>query len=288
MNVRELSLVAFTLLIQTSVGIVVVFAALPLSPASQAKAGGDWPLIGHLPTPLVVAAAAAGLGLLASLLHLGQPLLAWLALANVRGSWLSREIVLVLLFVVGLAGFVLTYGDSRLAPVVRATATALAVVAGLALVFAMARLYMVAGQPAWDRLITPVNFFASTVLLGLVVLVVASDPPLGPGADRVVASAAIALLACQVLLVPALLSGVPAEPAAAISAASVGHAATWLAAARIVAALAAAALLVLWLRGGPAVHVPMFARWAALALVVVSEIFGRALFYAAAVRLGPA
>jgi len=288
MNVRELALVAFTLLMQTSVGIVVVFAALPLPQASQAKAGGYWPLVGHLPTSLVVAAAAAALGLLASLLHLGQPLLAWLALANVRGSWLSREIALALLFVVALAGVVLTHGDGRFAPFLRAAATALAVAAGLALVFAMARLYMVAGQPAWDRLVTPVSFFASTMLLGLVVLVAPADSPLAPGAERALASAAIAVLACQVLLVPALLSGVPAEPAAAIGAASVGHAAMWLAAARIVAAVAAAALLVLWLRSGPAVHVPTFARFAALALVVVSEIVGRALFYAAAVRLGPA
>jgi anaerobic dimethyl sulfoxide reductase subunit C len=287
MNLRELALVAFTLLMQTSVGIVVVFAALPLPQGAQVKAGGVWPLIGRLDTPLVVAAAAAALGLLASLLHLGQPLLAWLALANVRGSWLSREVALTIVFVGALAAFALTHGGNRLAPSLRGAAAALAVAAGLALVFAMARLYMIAGQPAWDRLTTPTAFFASTLLLGLVVIVALGAPPLAPGAARVLGTAVIALLACQVALVAALLSGVPAEPAAAIGAASVGHAAMWLGAARIAAAIAAAVLLVIWLRSGPADHVAMRARDTALALVVVSEILGRVLFYAASVRLGP-
>ena len=216
MTVRELALVSFTLLMQTSVGIVLVVAALPSLQGSQPKPGGLWPLIGRLDTPLGVAAAAAALGLLASLLHLGQPILAWLALANVRGSWLSREIALAIVFVVALAALALTHAGDRSAPSLRVAASALAAVVGLALVFAMARLYMIGGQPAWDRFTTPATFFASTLLLGLVVVVALGAPPLSPRAARVLASTAVALLAVQVLLVPALLAGVPSEPAAAL------------------------------------------------------------------------
>lgn len=288
MNLRECALVAFTLLMQASVGIVLVLAALPLVQASHLKAGSPaWPPAGRLDTPLVVAAAAAVLGLLASLLHLGQPIQAWLALANVRGSWLSREILLAIVFVAGLAAFALTQAGDRGAPVLRALATAIAVGAGLALVFAMARLYMVAGQPAWDRLTTPIIFFASTLLLGLVVVVTVSPTPLGPGAVRWAGAAVLTLLALQVLLVPACLAGVPAEPAAATSAASVGNAALWLAASRVVAAVAGAVLLVALLRAGPALHAATGVRYGVLALVVFSEIFGRVLFYATSVRLGP-
>jgi anaerobic dimethyl sulfoxide reductase subunit C len=287
MNLRELALVAFTLLMQTSVGIVIVLAALPLVQAPHVRAGGEtWPLASRLDVPVAVAAAAAVLGLLASLLHLGQPIQAWLALANVRGSWLSREVALAVVFVAALGAFALAQAGDRGGSSLRAAATAIAVLAGLALVFAMARLYMVAGQPAWDRLTTPATFFASTMLLGLVVIVTLAVP-LDPRAARWFGVAAITLLTFQVLLVPALLAGVPAEPAAAIGPASVGHAALWLAAARIVAAVAAVVLLAILLRSGSVVQVAMRARYAVLALVVVSEILGRMLFYAASVRLGP-
>lgn len=289
MNLREWPLAAFTLLMQASVGIVLVRAVLPLVHAAHPKGGGPArPLAGRLDTLAVVAAAAAALALLASLLHLGQPVLAWLALANVRGSWLSREVALAVVFVAALAASSLSPAGDRWAPAFRTAATALAVAAGLALVFAMARVYMMAGQPAWDRPTTLVAFFTSTLLLGTVAVVACPVPRLEPRATRLLGTAAIALLALQVLLVPPLLAVVAAEPAAAISPASLGHAAMWLAAARVVAAVAGAGLLVSALRAGPGVHRGMGgARYAALALVVVSEVFGRMLFYATSVRLGP-
>jgi len=288
MNLREWALVAFTLLMQTSVGIVLVRAGLALVQAPRPNgAGSTWPPTGRLDMPIAVAAAAAALGLLASLLHLGQPILAWLALANVRGSWLSREIALALVFVAALAASALTHAGGRWAPPLRTAATALAVVAGLALVFAMARVYMIAGQPAWDRPTTPITFFASTLLLGLVAVVACGGPRLQLGATRLLGTAAVALLAFQVLIVPPLRAVVAAEPAAAISPASVGDAAMWLATARVVAAVAGGVLLVIVLRVGPAVRLAPGARYAALALVVLSEMFGRMLFYATSVRLGP-
>jgi anaerobic dimethyl sulfoxide reductase subunit C (anchor subunit) len=279
---------AFTLLMQTSVGIVLVVAVLPLVQSPAVRAGGEtWRFASRLDTSVVVAAAAAVLGLLASLLHLGQPIQAWLALANVRGSWLSREVAVAIVFVAAPAALALTHAGDRGASLLRAGATTIAVVAGLALVFAMARLYMIAGQPAWDRLTTPITFFASTALLGLVVIVTLAAPALGLRAARVLGVAAITLLTLQVLLVPVLLAGIPAEPAAAIGRASAEHAALWLATARVAAAIAGAVLLVTLLRSAPALHDAMPVRCAVLALVVVSEVFGRMLFYASSVRLGP-
>lgn len=51
---------------------------------------------------------AGGLALLLSTLHLGRPLRAWRALANLRSSWLSREILLTVGFL-GLAGLQLAW-----------------------------------------------------------------------------------------------------------------------------------------------------------------------------------
>lgn len=278
MNLRECALVAFTLLMQASVGIVLVLTLLPLVQPSQPA--GSWPSTGRLATPLGVAVAAAVLALLASLLHLGQPVLAWLALANLRGSWLSREILLAIIFVAALAATALGDAGGRGGSPLHQGARVVAVLAGLAVVFAMARLYMIAGQPVWNRLATPVTFFASTFLLGLAVIVALVRPALEPAPGRLLVALTLALLALQALLVPGLLARIPGEQAAAVTSVSVGHAAVWLAAGRIGAALASAAVLVMLLRGAGG-----GARYAALALVVVSEIIGRVLFYATSARL---
>jgi anaerobic dimethyl sulfoxide reductase subunit C (anchor subunit) len=280
MNLRELSLVAFTLLMQASVGTVLVLGALPFVPGSHLR-GGAWPG-GRLETPLLVASAAAVLGLLASLFHLGQPLQAWLALGNVRGSWLSREIVLAVAFVAALAVVTLMPVAGRGGT--RQAAALCAGVAGVALVFAMSRLYMVPGQPAWDRLDTPIAFFTSTLLLGLVMTLAFGGPALDAGAGRWLGIAAVPLLVLQVILVLVLFAAAPVEPAAAISRAGSGSLALWLVAGRIAAAVGGALLLAVVLRDVP---VPVWVRQAAFALVIVSEIFGRAVFYTASARLGP-
>jgi DMSO reductase anchor subunit/ferredoxin len=101
-------------------------------------------------------AAVAALGALgASLLHLGRPVHAWKALRNLRRSWLSREVALFGAYGGVAAGAVLLPG---LAPV--------AVVAGLAGVYASGRLYVVPGRPAWHTPLTIVRFFATCVAIG--------------------------------------------------------------------------------------------------------------------------
>ncbi len=279
MNMRDWALVAFTLLMQASVGILLVVSVVPLFSGRQAAAPAS-----RMAVPVVMAGIAAAAALVISLLHLGHPLQAWLALANVRQSWLSREVVLALAFVVAAALFARTHLHGA-APALSVLATAATVVTGIALVFAMARVYMIAGQPAWNRLATPAGFFATTALLGLVAVLTMAAPLLAPRAARLLSVAALAMLAVQVLLVPAVLTAVAGEPSAAISAASAGQLATWLAAGRIVAAVIAAFLLVALLRSGADPHAANATRVAVLVLVSLSELLGRALFYAAAVRL---
>lgn len=279
MNLRDWALVAFTLLMQASVGILLVVSVVPLAGGRQAAAPAS-----RMAVPVAIAGIAAASALAVSLLHLGHPLQAWLAVANVRHSWLSREIVLALAFVLAAALFARTHIHGA-ASALSLFATAATVVTGIAVVFAMARLYMIAGQPAWNRLATPAGFFATTALLGLVVVLTMATPLLAPRAARLLGVAALAILVVQVLLVPASLTAVAGEPSAAISAASAGHAAAWLAAGRIVAAVVAAVLLVALLRSGPGFPAANATRVAILVLVSLSEILGRTLFYATAVRL---
>jgi formate dehydrogenase iron-sulfur subunit len=91
------------------------------------------------------------------LLHLGRPGRALKALRNVRTSWLSREVALFSAF----SGLSLAYA-AWLSP----TVGALAVVAGVAGVYASGRLYLVPARPVWNSWRTPVAFFATAATTG--------------------------------------------------------------------------------------------------------------------------
>ena len=104
MNAQELALVAFTILAQMSVGAFVVLGIVhiwAMRQAGEAEADrlADRALLAIVPTLV--------LGLLASLFHLGNPLNAYLAVLNVGSSWLSREILVGVMFA-GL-GFVFAF-----------------------------------------------------------------------------------------------------------------------------------------------------------------------------------
>jgi len=141
-------LVALTLLTQLSLGTVAATVVLQL-------AGGATPDV--MGGTAVGAFAAGAVALAASLLHLGRPGRALKALRNVRTSWLSREVALFSAF----SGLSLGYA-ALLNPLVGV----LAVVAGLAGVYASGRLYLVPARPVWNSWRTPVAFFATAAATG--------------------------------------------------------------------------------------------------------------------------
>ncbi|UCC25639.1 MAG: dimethyl sulfoxide reductase anchor subunit [Gemmatimonadales bacterium] len=118
---REWPLWFFTLTVSVLVGLMA-------SPGGRATLG--WPVF----------AAAAGLAVTASTLHLGRPERAWRAMLGWRTSWLSREILLFGAFAAsGTALLAGAFGDLRVAGVpVWETGVALL---GFATLFAMDRVY---------------------------------------------------------------------------------------------------------------------------------------------------
>lgn len=160
---NERPLVAFTLLTQAAVGAFLTLGALDVwaggltgQPSAQVLTNGAL-----LATGLVVAAA-----LFASLRHLGAPRNAWRALANLRSSWLSREILFALAFA-GLGGlFAALRWSGTGAPALRSGVALAAGLCGVALVYAMARVYRLRTVKSWDTPLTAVSFFATTLLLG--------------------------------------------------------------------------------------------------------------------------
>ena len=120
-----------------------------------------WLAVGAGPTlpPFLAAALAFGLpaaGLLASLLHLGQPRRFLKAFSQWRTSWLSREAVLA---VATLAAFTLFAALWVLAGIrtpllgLPAAALALATVAATAMIYAQMR-----SVPRWHSPLTPALF----------------------------------------------------------------------------------------------------------------------------------
>ena len=170
MELREWALIAYSVLAQMSVGAflilgVVHFAATRKAGMEEADRLSDRVLVAIIIT--------LGLGMLASLFHLGSVANAPSAVTNFATSWLSREILIGVVFAVlgivfsAMQWFKLGSFASR-----RVIAWITAVV-GIALVYSMTQIYMLPTQPAWNNFATPITFFVTTLLLGSLAIGVA-------------------------------------------------------------------------------------------------------------------
>jgi anaerobic dimethyl sulfoxide reductase subunit C (anchor subunit) len=163
MDMREVILVIFTILAQMSVGaflvlVVVKFFVARKAGVVEADRMGDRSLIAII--------VVLGLGLIASLFHLGSPLAAPRAINNIGTSWLSREILFgSIFFVLGALYSILQWFKWGPA-VLRNVIAWLAALVGIVLVYSMSMVYMLPTQPAWNNLATPVSFYTTTLLLG--------------------------------------------------------------------------------------------------------------------------
>lgn len=165
----EWPLVLFTLLAQAAVG---SFAAAAAARVSLRSGVPDAVASALVRAPLAGALALITLAALSSIGHLLQPLRAWRAARNARSSWLSVEVVLLVAFAF-LAALVAALEWRGGPATARDAAAALAASAGGGLLYAMGQLYRLPSRPAWDHPITPVSFFVTAALLG--VLIVASS-----------------------------------------------------------------------------------------------------------------
>jgi anaerobic dimethyl sulfoxide reductase subunit C (anchor subunit) len=283
-------LVAFTLLSQMAVGGLWMLGALRFWIAWQAGIAAAEALT---KVPLLAAGLLMILALVASFFHLGAPGRAWRVVANVRSSWLSREILLALLF----AGTSVLLGAMQwfgwgFAPL-RSTLAGLAALLGLLLLLSMANAYRLRTVPAWDTWATPAAFLMAALLLGglgagtMMSLAPGTGGELVQAAQRWITLGAMVLL-CTELLVTLLW----------VMAISTGRGAAWRAAIKVTrehgtifrlrlaltvaAVVAAGAVLAPWSRGGRA----GVAIILAFGLVLMAEVLGRVLFYEARVRHG--
>jgi len=303
MDVREWALITFSILAQMSVGAFIVLGVVHYF--SRRKAGeaqadelSDRALLAIFPV--------LGLGLLASLLHLGNPINAYKAVTNLGSSWLSREILFGVLFAVVGFGFALMQWRKIGSFTLRNLVAWIAALIGIALVYSMSMVYMIPTRPTWNLITTPLSFFVTTLLLGVLALGAAfvanywyvqrKNP--GCASEQCVllrdvlkwfAIASIALLGCQFIIVPMALT---------LAAASGASASVGLMASEYGVVFVLRLLLVFLGAGVLGIFVYRAAQqpgqesvlsglaYAAFALVLVGEVLGRFLFYATAGHFG--
>jgi anaerobic dimethyl sulfoxide reductase subunit C len=305
MSVREWALIMFTILGQMSVGAFLVlgfvhFFAARKAGAEEADRLSDRALLAI--GPVLV------LGLLASLFHLGNPLNAYRAVANIGTSWLSREILAGVVFAV-LGGLFAIMQWRKLGSFsLRNVIAWITAVVGLLLVYSMSQVYALPTQPAWDTVATPISFFATTFLLGslaMVVAFVANSAYLKRKADthlqmqlellrgslRWIALASILLLGIELIVAPLYIANLAVGSGVALESVKlmIGEMGLVLALRLILVFIGAGVFGVFLyqnaLSAGKMSVVNAFA-YGAFALVLVAEVLGRFLFYASHVRIG--
>jgi anaerobic dimethyl sulfoxide reductase subunit C (anchor subunit) len=216
---KERPLVIFTILASMAVG---AFLALGLVYWQMTRLAGAAAADQLVDGGLLLIGPLMLFSLIASLFHLGSPQNAWLALSNLRRSWLSREVLFAVLFT-GLGGMFALAHWLRLgeAPA-RALLAGLAALSGLALVYCMGRVYMLRTAPAWNSWLTLASFFTASFLLGslgLGLALVAQSAVAGAPQNHVATALswlggfAILLLVIEFLLIPWTIGRLAAQPA---------------------------------------------------------------------------
>lgn len=200
------SLAAFTLFIQSAIGLVCVRVLGRWAGGGMREEFSIWPMI--------IALILAGLGLLAALAHLAKPRLAPNAFRNLNASWLSREVVLVQAFAGAVALLILSsLLDAPSWLVVMETSACLL---GGAVLFAMTRVYLLKTVPVWNSPATLLEFAGSAMLLGgaLGIVLTSIGATKQPGWNPVFITAGIGILLGLILKLAAISPALAAEQAA--------------------------------------------------------------------------
>jgi anaerobic dimethyl sulfoxide reductase subunit C (anchor subunit) len=304
MLTNEWALIVFTILTQMCAGSILVMSVLNFYAARHTNETEANRMIDSTLIPFIVALA---IGLIASITHLGDPMGAPRAIDHLATSWLSREILLSVIFgVLGFVYVVLQWFKIGSASLRRALAFITAI-EGLVMVFAQAKAYMLPVQPAWNTFATPVTFFATALLLGVLAngaalvgnyaLVQRKYPgsaklqgELLRGSIRWLAIASIVLAGVELVVAPVYMVTLATGSAAAqvsLSLVAGAYQLTYILrlALGFIGAAVLAAILYRMASNGAIKAVTSLA-YGAFALVLVAEVMGRFLFYATSFKMG--
>lgn len=279
----EWSLILYTLCIQAAVGIFVASRAVVAGEEEQANRMRFLWIVGGLGVA----------GVIASVLHLGNPMNAFRTMSNLATSWLSREILFTILF--GLTGGLTLVLELKQigSRSLRNGVAAVAALVGVGLVFVMSMIYRSFAFPAWAHLSTTASFLATTGLIGTAAVFAGQCMRRGEDQPKGLSGlvyGALAMLALQMVSVSshaAYLGGAGKE--AQMTAAMLSGEMALFFWARVALVVIGSAVVMPWVwRRVGTQNGAALAPVAGLlvALVTLGELLGRFLFYATAVKIG--
>ena len=269
----ELSLLIFSFCMQAAIGIV-----LFITISKHLYKGKTFKLASF------VAAGLSVVGLLASLLHLGRPMAFLNSLAHLGTSWLSNEALLCGIF----TGIAVLYAlvqqfkpaNESLNLILRWAGS----LVGLIGVFSMGKLYSTTVVPVWQGANTFIDFYTTTLAVGALLFMVTSLNEMGDMDKKIYGGIVLAAVIFQAAFaVPHALSLSSASIAAQTSAMILSGmnmliALKWL-------LVLGGGVILLW----PTSKTPSSssfrseAIYLACACLIIGELIGRHVFYAAIV-----
>ena len=164
MNLREWALPVYTILIQLAVGTLLVLWLIRR--INMERVGG--PAMDRiLRKPVLIMFFTILVAIIGSHFHLSNPLLSFMAVLNVKHSWLSREIVFTVLTFFACAALVdRLWKQKEGGEILTTTLGWIVIILGYAAIFCMASIYILPTQAPWNHWSTILQFYASSLLLG--------------------------------------------------------------------------------------------------------------------------
>lgn len=297
MDIREWALLIFTILGQIATGSLLVLMivrayAVKKAGVDQADRLTDKPL--YIVFPIML------LALLASVFHLGNPINIVGAVPNLGTSWLSREVVTAVVFVILAGLYTLMQWRKISTDTIRTVIGWIAALVGIFQTYAMAMVYMIRTQPSWNTFATPITFLVTCLLLGALLIAVAivathsqdkEQTSLLRDVLRGIAVAAIVLVGIEFVVLPVYVVYLSAQGGAALQTLSMmtGQFSVALVL-RLVFVFIGAGVLGFYLYQNASVagreKTLSTLVYSAFVLALVGEAMGRYIFYATHVRIG--
>lgn len=304
MDIHEWALIIFTILGQMAAGGLLVL--MVVRAYVSAKAGVEY-ADRMTDGPLFLIVPVMGLALLASLLHLNNLSNIVKAVPNLGSSWLSREVVIAVAFVVLAAVYTLLQWRKIGTNGLRTIVGWIAALVGVVLTYAMSMVYMIRTQPAWNTTATPITFLVTSLMLGGLMVAAAlmiahglltkKDAKTAEKQTRLlrtvlqgIALMTIILLGVEFLVLPVYMAYLSTQGSAAVASLNlmIGSYGTTLAV-RLALVFLGAGILAAYLyktaSAGKESSIALV-TYSAFVLVLVAEVMGRFIFYATHVRIG--
>jgi anaerobic dimethyl sulfoxide reductase subunit C len=167
MNFREWALPLYTILTQLAVGALSgLWVIRTLSMPKYGK--GEVDRIIKIPVLIILITIVTAIN--GAHFHLSKPYLSFMAVSNLRTSWLSREIFSNMFFIFCVAGLcLLLWFRARHLKLITILGW-VAIGFGLTTDYCMSRIYLLPAQPVWNSPLTPISFLMTMVLLGAVTI----------------------------------------------------------------------------------------------------------------------